>query len=62
MCPDQDLNRQPYGLRDDAQPTEPHWQEPPFTFLKNCVVFTQLYNKYDSFYVLQFISLILQSF
>ena len=24
MCPDQELNRRPLGLWDDAQPTEPH--------------------------------------
>ena len=24
MCPDQELNQQPFSLRDSAQPTEPH--------------------------------------
>ena len=24
MCPDQELNQQPFSLQDDAQPTEPH--------------------------------------
>ena len=26
ICPDQELNRQPFGLQDNAQPTEPHGQ------------------------------------
>ena len=25
MCPDQELNQQPFGLWDNAQSTEPHW-------------------------------------
>ena len=24
MCPDQESNRQPFALQDDAQPTKPH--------------------------------------
>ena len=25
MCPEQELNQQPFHLQDDSQPTEPHW-------------------------------------
>ena len=28
MCPDWELDRQPFALQDDTQPTEPHWSGP----------------------------------
>ena len=30
VCPDRESNLRPFGLQDDAQPTEPHWSGPPF--------------------------------
>ena len=37
MCPDQESNRRPFGLGDNAQPTEPHWLEPStYYFQKSC--------------------------
>ena len=31
MCPDWELNLQPFGPQDDAQPTKSHWPGPLYT-------------------------------
>ena len=45
MCPNQELNLQPFGLWDNVQPTEPHWPGPHPLFLKRCYVLVLLKKK-----------------